>query len=131
MPINSRSKGKRGELQARDVCRQDWYADNCERAGQTSGGVCADIIRALPQSCIEVKYLKKIGAFRFYEQCEEDAPEGDLPIVMMKETGRDLWLVAFDARQAESYVARFLRAMHLANSPEVVDKFVSDALHAA
>jgi len=72
---------------ARDVIRKYWYAPRCERAGQTSGDVSADVVRALPKSHVEVKYLKSIAAFRFHGQALRDAEQDELPLVMMRETG--------------------------------------------
>jgi len=127
--VNSRDKGKRGELMARDVIRKYWYAPRCERAGQTSGDVSADVVRALPKSHVEVKYLKSIAAFRFHGQALRDAEQDELPLVMMRETGVDSWLLMFDARRAEDFVARFLRQMFLTCGPEAADRFVQDSLH--
>ena len=127
--VNSRAKGQRGELQARDLCRTFWYAPECERAGQTNGKVCADLVRALPSASVEVKNVASIGAFKFMEQSMKDARKEELPIVMMRQGKTPLWLLMLEATKLEQLVARFLRAMYLTKSPEFVDKFVSDALH--
>lgn len=125
---NSRSKGKRGELLARDLMREHWYAPGCERAGQTSGSICADLMGALPRGHAEVKFLARHGVMRHYEQAAADAKPGELPFLLLRETSTDnkTWLAAFDATKAEEFVARFLRAMHL-HSPDLTDRFVNDA----
>lgn len=129
--MNSRAKGARGERAARDILREFWYAPECERAGQTSGGVCADLVRALPRSHPEVKFLAKHGCHRHYEQAEGDARGDELPFLLLRETKTDnkTWLVAFDATRAEDFVARFLRQMFLTMGPDYTDKFVSDSVH--
>ena len=129
--MNSRAKGARGERKARDMCREFWYAHQCERAGQTSGNICADLMDALPRSHPEVKFLSRHGCMRHYEQAADDAKEEELPFLLLRETstGNKTWLVAFDAERAEDFVSRFLRAMHIGTSPEYVEKFISDSLH--
>lgn len=128
---DSRMKGARGERMARDLCREFWYARDCERAGQTSGNVCADLMGALPRSHAEVKFLARHGAHRHYEQARADAKPHELPFLLLRETSTKdkTWLVAFDATRAEDFVARFLRAIFLANGPAFVDTFTSRAIH--
>ena len=46
MAINSRAKGKRGELQARDAVREHWAAPGCIRAAQGAGAFAADLLHA-------------------------------------------------------------------------------------
>ena len=128
--MNSRDKGKRGELKARDLVREHWYAPGAVRAGQTSGSVCADLMGALPHSHPEVKFLARHGIMRHFEQASCDAKEGELPFLLLRETSTQnkTWLVAFDASRAEDFVARFLRAMHL-SSPDLTDRFINDSRH--
>jgi hypothetical protein len=123
---NNRRIGIVAELEARDLAREYWYAPECVRNGQTSGDVCADIGRALPQSSVEVKRRLSVGAFRFLEQAENDARPGQLPLILLREKGNRRWMVGFDASRAEEFVARFLKAMHL-HSPDQTTRFVNDA----
>lgn len=129
--VNSRAKGKRGELQARDLLRAYWHCPGCERAGQTSGTICADLMGGLPRGHAEVKFMARHGIMRHFEQAAADAKPGELPYLLLRETDTDnkTWLVAFEAERAEDFVQRFLRAMHLNESPEFVQAFVSKALH--
>jgi hypothetical protein len=88
-------------------------------------------MNTLPASHPEVKCLKRHGVLRHYEQAERDAKADELPYLLLRETDtpNKTWLVAFDAERAEDFVQRFLRAMHLSESTEYVEAFISKALH--
>lgn len=128
MTCNSRAKGVRLELEARDKCTDLWFAPECVRNGQTSGGVCADIGNALPRSSVEVKGRKTHACFRYIEKCREDAKEGELPVLLMREDGHKDWLVAFYMDETADFVSRYLRALHL-HSPELATRFTNDSFH--
>lgn len=94
---NSRDKGKRGELLARDMVREHWYAPDCIRAGQACGAYAADLLHALPMAHVEVKFLARHGAMRHLEQAQRDKGPGEFPVLLLRETATDYkeWLVAF------------------------------------
>lgn len=129
--VNSRAKGQRGELEARDLVREHWYSPGCERNGQTSGAICPDIGPVMTHTYTEVKFEARHAVHRIFEKNVEDAKPGDLSVLLLRETATDnkTWLTVFDATRAEDFVQRFLRAMYLSESPEYVDAFVSKALH--
>jgi hypothetical protein len=102
--VNSRSKGKRGELEARDQVRKHWLAESCIRAGQACGKFASDLLGALPGAHVEVKRYRRIGAFDFYRQAKKDAG-ADLPVVLMREDGEQTWLVMFAIEDTERLVA--------------------------
>ena len=58
--VNSRQKGKRGELEARDAVREHWSSPQCIRAAQANGAFSADLLHALPDTHVEVKRRKRI-----------------------------------------------------------------------
>jgi hypothetical protein len=128
---NSRAKGARGELAARDLVREHWYSPFCMRNGQTSGLVCPDIGPVMVNTYTEVKFEARHSVHRIHEKNVRDSKEGDLSILLLRETATDnkTWLTVFDATRAEDFVQRFLRSMMLTESPEYVDAFVSKALH--
>lgn len=91
--MNSRAKGKRGELAARDGIRQHLGVgarrtqQHCGRYGD------ADLDVDMPGTHFEVKNVKSIAAARFMDQAVRDAKaDGDLPLVLMRENRGD-WLV--------------------------------------
>ena len=94
MPINSRAKGKRGELEARDAVREHWVAPDCIRAAQGAGAYAADLLHAGHEIHVEIKCVAKIGTEKFILQAERDAAEGELPVVVMRQN-RGEWCVMF------------------------------------
>jgi len=89
----SRDKGKRGERDARNFVRKEWQAPNCIRSAQVSGSFSSDVMYGPDGIHIEVKFYKRIAACRWMEQAEEDAKEGEVPMVMFRENGGQ-WYVA-------------------------------------
>jgi len=69
-----------------------------------------DLLGALPESHVEVKFYQRIVATDFMEQAKEDAEEGQIPIVIMKQNGGE-WMcmirmqdsVAFAKRLADNF----------------------------
>jgi len=105
---NSRQKGKRGELEARDAVRQHWAAPDCIRAAQVCGKFGADLLYALPSGHVEVKRYKSIKAFDFYEQAQRDAKSGEIPVVVMREDGACHWLVMFSIEDSLKFALAVL-----------------------
>lgn len=102
MPINSRAKGKRAELQARDAIREA-FGCNAQRGQQRSGRECADIVDALPNGHCEVKHRAKMAAMAYLEQAERDAKPGELPYVVMRQNGDTGWVVMFRLADSRSF----------------------------
>jgi len=82
--INSRRKGKAGELEIAHLCRLHWYANGCIRGQQRSGLEQADVVNALPDAHIECKRIKRVAALQFLEQAERDAKPGEMPIAVFR-----------------------------------------------
>lgn len=99
----SRRKGKRGELEARNAVRQHWYSPQCERASQVSGKFSADLIHGPPGLHIEVKYHQRISALKFLKQATRDARDGDVPVVLMRENNHPGWVVMFKIRDTDKF----------------------------
>ena len=89
--MNSRRKGKTGELEACKAIAQHWGTMPI-RTAQVSGKFSADIMNALPDTHIEVKRHAKIAALKFLRQAERDT-KGETPVVVMRENGETEWVV--------------------------------------
>ena len=92
--MNSRAKGKRGELEVREPLANGLgiNPDQICRNGQTSGDVCADnTVAPCPNLHVETKRRKAIAATQFMDQAVRDARPGQTPIVVMRQD-RGEWL---------------------------------------
>lgn len=107
--MNSRAKGKRGELEFVHYLK----ARNIEaRRGQQYAGGCdsPDVIAQsiLSHTHLEVKRREAGNPYHWLEQAKFDAAPGKLPLVAHKRNGRD-WIAILD-------MDHFLQIMELANA---------------
>lgn len=98
MAINSKQKGKRGELEWSAFCRDHGY--DCRRTAQYCGntGDASDVV-GLPGIHQEVKRAENLALYAAYEQAVRDAQEageGSIPIVAHRRN-RKPWLVVMSA----------------------------------
>ncbi len=95
---HSRDKGKRGELELRDVLRAHGY--EARRGGQQGNGGSADapdVIHNIPGIHIEVKRVEAFSCLtRAMEQAKKDA--GALTPTVFSRTNRSEWLVTVCAK---------------------------------
>ena len=84
--INSRMKGKRGELAACSAWREEGWAARRSQQFCGAGGESADIlVEDLPANLhIEVKCVEKLNLQQAMDQARRDASPGSTPIVMHK-----------------------------------------------
>ena len=101
MTINSRSKGKRGELDARDQVKRHWHAPKCIRSAQGAGAFAPDLLYAGDVHC-EVKSVARLGCEKYMLQAERDAAEDILPVVLMKRS-RGEWCVMFRLKNSVKF----------------------------
>lgn len=88
--MNSREKGKRGELELARELRE--YGYDCRRGQQYSGANGdADVI-GLPGIHIECKRTEKLNIYKAMEQAIRDALKGNLRTVMHRKNNSG-WLV--------------------------------------
>ena len=90
---NAKKKGKRGELECRDVWRKHGYAD-AHRSQQFSGKgeSSADLEGVDPDLHIECKLgYQYLQIYKFMEQAKADAKAGQIPIVNCR-MDREEWL---------------------------------------
>lgn len=99
--INSKRKGKRGELEVAAIFKD--YGLDAHRTAQVDGTLSADVVvEEHPELHVEVKLNKRIAAMRFMDQAQGDAAadaRGGTParaVVFMRE---DLggWMVMLPA----------------------------------
>lgn len=93
--MNSRTKGKRGELEWASYCRQRGY--ECRRTAQFCGksGEAADVI-GLPGIHQEVKRVEHLDLYGAMDQAKRDKKDGLLPIVAHRKNNCR-WLVTMEA----------------------------------
>ena len=106
--VNSRAKGKRGELEARDQVREHWTSPKCIRAAQANGAFSADLLNALPDTHVEVKRRKRVAATDYLIQALTDKEDHEIPVVLMREDNRPEWVVMFYLRDTDDFVQRYI-----------------------
>ena len=89
--VNSRRKGKEGELEFARECREAGY-ETARRSQQYCGTAGdADII-GLPGLHVEVKRVNRLNIEQAMKQAKSDAKAGDLPVVAHRKDGGE-WMV--------------------------------------
>lgn len=91
--MNSRNKGKAGELELARILREHGYQS---RRGQQYCGTSGDAdVVGIPGVHIEVKRVEKLNIEKAMEQSRLDARQGEIPIVAHRKN-RKPWLVTMD-----------------------------------
>lgn len=86
--MNSRAKGKRGELHVAHFLKDYGYD---ARRGQQYAGINGDAdVVGLPGIHIEVKFVEKLDLLGAYLQSKRDAREGEIPTVWHKRANKPL-----------------------------------------
>ena len=89
--VNSRAKGKRGELEISKILKEHGYED--ARRGQQYSGFNGDAdVVGLPGYHIEVKRVENLNLDKAMDQSMRDAKEGEVPIVAHRKNGKE-WKV--------------------------------------
>lgn len=100
MPINSREKGRRGEVELARKLREYGYV-NARRSQQYCGANGdADIVGALDGIHIECKRVERLNIDDAMAQSKHDAREGEIPVVMHRKNNCE-WLVTM---QLEKFI---------------------------
>ena len=92
MPINSKEKGKRGELEIAELLRS--YGYDGRRGVQYSGGPDSPYVLGMPGVHIEVKRVEKLNVHDAMKQAERDSGE-KIPVVIHRKN-RTPWLVTMN-----------------------------------
>lgn len=89
--MNSKRKGKTGELEFSRFCREQGY--DCRRTAQYCGntGDAADVT-GLPGIHVEVKRVERLNVSEAMGQAVRDARPGEIPVVAHRRD-RHPWLV--------------------------------------
>ena len=92
--MNSKQKGKRGELEVAKILRQHGY--EARRTAQYCGntGEAADVI-GLDGFHIEVKRSETTKIWEWLAQAERDHKEGEVPVVVFRKNG-ERWHAVLD-----------------------------------
>lgn len=84
--MNSRAKGKRGELEAAKELRESFGIPGAQR-GARNGVRAGQDVMGVPGLRIEVKRRGRLQAARFMDQAIAERGDGELPLVMLREDG--------------------------------------------
>ena len=93
MSINSKRKGKTGELELANKLKE--YGYNTQRSVQYNGKDGQADVLGLPHIHIECKRVEKLNLYDAMEQAKRDAKHGDLPTVFHRKN-RSNWLVTME-----------------------------------
>ena len=89
MAINSRDKGKRGELEFAKLCQKHGYTDS--RRGQQYSGIEGEDVVGLPGIHVEVKRVESLNIEKAMQQSIRDA--GDLIPIVAHRKNREGWKI--------------------------------------
>ena len=105
----SNEKGKRGELEARDLLRKFGFE---ARRGQqyAGGGDSPDVVHDMEGFHVEVKRVESGNPYLWLEQANRDKKDGEQAIVLHKRN-RKQWIVVMDAEEFLALVKEFVFEM--------------------
>lgn len=95
MVINSRRKGKVGELEFARLCKEHGFEG--VRRGQQYNGLEGDDVVGLDGIHVEVKRVEALNIEKALQQSERDSSEGKVPIVAHRKN-RETWKVTMRAK---------------------------------
>lgn len=90
-----REKGKRGERMLAKELRELTGKENIKRGVQYHGGPDSPDVMGLDGVHIECKFVEKLNVREALKQSEDDAGEGEVPVVIHK-TSRQPWIVTMN-----------------------------------
>ena len=93
MTINSKRKGKVGELQLAHKLKE--YGYDTQRSVQYNGKDGQADVVGLPHIHCEVKRVEKLNIYNAIDQAKRDAKNGDMPTVFHRKN-RSNWLVTME-----------------------------------
>ena len=93
MSVNSRQKGKTGELELSHKLQE--YGYETRRSVQYNGKDGQADVVGLPHIHIECKRVEKLNLYDAMEQAKRDAKDGNLPAVFHRKN-RHNWLVTME-----------------------------------
>lgn len=96
MAINSKQKGKAGELELAHELQK--YGYEARRSIQYCGANGDADVVGVPGLHIECKRVERLNIQEAMKQSRNDAREGEIPVVMHRKN-RDKWLVTLDLEE--------------------------------
>lgn len=91
--VNSRSKGKRGELEVANILKEHGYD---ARRGQQYCGANGDAdVVGLDDIHLEVKRTEKSEIYKWMDQASDDANEREMPVIVHRKD-RKPWVAIMD-----------------------------------
>ena len=102
--VNSRRKGKEGELEVAKLLRS--FGFDSHRGVQYKGGPDSPDVTGLPGVHIEVKRTNKFDLYGALRQSQRDASETEVPIVIHRRD-RESWVVVLSV---EDYIDLYKKA---------------------
>lgn len=104
--VNSRDKGKRGELECAHFLNEHYPWANARRGQQFHGGVdSADLIWDIEGIHPEVKRVEKFLPYAALEQASEDCG-GKVPVVLHRKNDKD-WILLLRLRDVGEFVTKW------------------------
>lgn len=91
--MNSKQKGKRGELQIAHILQDHGY--KARRGQQYNGADGSPDVIGIPGIHIEVKYVERLNIENAMEQSRSDARLGEIPVVIHRRN-HESWKVTMD-----------------------------------
>jgi len=101
MPINSKQKGKTGELEAAKLL-SEIFGTNCRRGVQYQGGPDSPDVVGIPGIHFEVKRCESLSIYTAMDQAERDSGI-DVPCVLHRRNHRG-WLFVVQADDLADFV---------------------------
>ena len=112
MPINSRDKGKLGELEVRDLLRK--FGFEARRGQQFQGGPGSpDVVHSLEGFHFEVKRVESLLLYPAMDQANRDKSPGEVPVVFHRRNKKP-WVVVIDAEDFLMLLRRRINVKALA-----------------
>jgi hypothetical protein len=87
MPVNSRQKGKNGELALAKYLREHGFTE-ARRGQQFHGGADSPDCIGVPGTHLECKYMASLSLHDALAQAARDAGPGDVPVVAFKQVSK-------------------------------------------
>ena len=104
--INSRDKGKRGELEIAHIMQE--YGFDAKRGQQFSGlQGDADVV-GVPYLHLEIKRVEALNLDKAMEQSQRDAREGEIPVVVHRKDRQD-WRITLSLKDFMPFFMAWLK----------------------
>ena len=104
--INSKAKGKRGELEIAHIMQE--YGFDARRSQQFAGiNNDADVV-GVPYLHLEIKRVEALNLDKAMEQSQRDAKEGEIPVVVHRKDRQD-WRITLSLKHFMLFFMAWLK----------------------